>query len=178
MADAFDLAEAREVIAQTPAVVRALLGELSEPWLNATEGGDTWSPRDVVAHLVDLEDTDWLVRANQIMTEGAAGVFAPIDRVRFREVLADKSVDELLALFDARRKRNLDEIDAMRLTRADFSRSGTHPALGAVTLEHLLASWVVHDMTHLAQIVRVIAKRYDSAVGPWKEYLSILAVKR
>jgi hypothetical protein len=178
LADAFDLDEAREVLTRTPSAVRALLGDLSDPWLSAAEGPDTWSPRDVVAHLVDLEDTDWLVRANQIMKEGEGGVFAPIDRVRFRTALAGKSLEELLALFESRRTRNLDEIAAMRLTRADFARAGTHPQLGAVTLEQLLASWVVHDMTHVAQIVRVIAKRYDSAVGPWKEYLSILSAKR
>ena len=178
MSDAFDLHQAYEVLARTPTVVRTLLSDLSDPWLTATEGPETWSPRDVVAHLADLEDTDWLVRAKQILDEGEAGVFAPIDRVRFRGVFADASVDELLTTFDARRQRNLAAIMKMQLKSYDLALTGTHPSLGPVTLAQLLASWVVHDMTHLSQIVRVMAKRYDAAVGPWKEYLSILSVKR
>ncbi|MGH7569217.1 MAG: DinB family protein, partial [Gemmatimonadales bacterium] len=141
----FSLAEARPILARTPTVVRSLLAGLAEPWINATEGPDTWSPRDVVAHLTDLEEQDWMVRVRLIMEEGDARAFPPVDRVRFRSTLAGRSVDQLLVLFAERRAQSLQALDALRLGPGDLTRRGLHPALGTVTLEQLLATWVVHD---------------------------------
>jgi hypothetical protein len=139
------------------------------------EGADTWTARDVVAHLADLEDTDWMVRVRHILAERDGKAFAHIDRERFRTVFADATVPHLLDTFAARRARNLGELDQLGLTAAQLATPGVHPSLGPVTLEMLLATWVVHDFTHIVQISRVMAKRYDAAVGPWKEFLSVLA---
>lgn len=170
----FQLAEARQILERTPAALRALLAGLAAPWLAAREGPDTWSPVEVVAHLADLEAVDWMTRARIILEQGEGTPFPPIDRVRFRASLAGKSLTELLDAFAARRAENLGSLAALQLGRDHLARTGTHPTFGRVTLEQLLAAWAVHDLTHLAQIVRVLAKRYDTAVGPWKEFLGVL----
>lgn len=170
----FSLAEARQILERTPATLRAMLHGLSEPWLATTEGADTWSPRDVVAHLADLEETDWMTRVRIIRDEGEGRPFPPIDRVRFRVELGGKPLGELLGIFSERRANNLRALTGLKLADADLARTGTHPTFGAVTLGQLIATWAVHDLTHLAQIVRVLAKRYDGAVGPWKEFLGVL----
>lgn len=172
------MAEAKQVLTRTPAVLHALLAGLSEPWINATEGPDTWSPRDVVAHLTDLEEQDWMVRVRLILEAGESRPFPPVDRVRFRTTLAGRSVDQLLALFTERRAQNLQALEARRLGPPDLTRRGLHPTLGSVTLAQLLATWVVHDFTHLGQVVRVMARRYEVAVGSWSAYLGILAWRR
>lgn len=170
----FAVAEAREILSRTPRTLRELLGGLSDAWLAATEGPDTWNPREVIAHLADLEETDWITRARIIHAEGEGRPFPPIDRVAFRTKLAGKSIDQLLAIFAERRAANLRVLDGMKLGAADLGRRGTHPTFGAVTMAQLLATWAVHDLTHLTQIARVLAKRYDAAVGPWKEFLGVL----
>jgi hypothetical protein len=170
----FTLAEAREVLERTPATLRALLTGLSAPWLDANEGPDTWDAREVMGHLADLEEVDWMTRTLIILDEGERRPFPPIDRVRFRTTLAGKTVAELLALFAERRAANLRTLADRRLTAEALACAGTHPTFGRVTLRQLLAAWVVHDLTHVAQIVRVLAKRYDADVGPWKEFLGVL----
>jgi hypothetical protein len=172
--ESFNFAEARQILERTPATLRALLRGLSDPWLGAAEGPDTWNPREVVAHLADLEETDWVTRARIIVKEGEERPFPPIDRVAFRTKLAGKSLDELLAIFAERRAGNLQAIAQLHVKSDDLRRTGTHPTFGRVTLAQLLATWAVHDLTHLAQIVRVLAKRYDRDVGPWKEFLGVL----
>ena len=170
----FSVAEAREILARTPATLRSLLGGLSDGWLQVNEGQDTWNPRDVVGHLADLEETDWITRARIIREEGEGRPFPPIDRVAFRAKLAGKSIDQLLAIFVERRVANLRTLDDMKLEGADLARRGTHPTFGAVTMAQLIATWAVHDLTHVTQIARVLAKRYDADVGPWKEFLGVL----
>lgn len=172
------IAEAREILRATPTVLRALLSGLSDAWLDATEGSDKWSPREVVAHLADLEDQDWMVRARIILDHGESQPFPPVDRERFRHALSGRSTEALLDLFAQRRARNLEQLDQLALAPADLDRKGVHPSLGPVTLQQLLATWVVHDFTHLGQIVRVMARRYDQAVGPWSEYLGILSWRK
>jgi hypothetical protein len=168
----FSLDEARAILERTPESLNALLRGLPPAWLDATEGPETWSPRDVVAHLADLEDIDWPVRIRHIL-DGAPGTLPPVDRVRYRTTLNGVAIGELLDTFALRRRRNLAEADTLDLASA-LNRPATHPALGPVNMEQLLATWVVHDLTHVYQIVRVMAKRYDITVGPWKQYLSVL----
>jgi hypothetical protein len=170
----FSLTEAREILERTPATLRAMLAGLSPEWLDADEGSDTWNARDVVAHLADLEETDWMTRTRIILEEGESRPFPPIDRVAFRTKLGARSLDQLLAIFADRRSANLRELTKLGIGADALARTGTHPTFGRVTLAQLLATWAVHDLTHLAQIVRVLAKRYDVAVGPWKEFLGVL----
>ncbi len=167
------LEEAVAVLERTPATVSALLDGLPETWLRATEGERTWSPYDVVGHLVHGERADWLGRARHILS-GDPGPFAPFDRgAQFRES-EGKSLRELLAEFTELRGHNVAELREMKLGEEDLGRTGRHPDFGEVTLGQLLAAWVVHDLDHVAQIARTMAKVYTDAVGPWAAYLSIL----
>lgn len=170
----FELRQATEVLGRTPETLRTLLGGLSEPWLTADEGRDTFTPRDVVGHLIHGEETDWVPRIRIILEHGGERPFESFDRRGFREAIADASTDELLDRFAALRKSNLEFLKSLRLTPFQLTREGTHPELGRVTLEQLIATWVVHDLGHIRQIVRVMAKRYREAVGPWKAYLPVL----
>jgi uncharacterized damage-inducible protein DinB len=170
----FDLKEARAVLERTPATLDQLLRGLPEPWLTCAEGPDTWSPRDVVAHLAELEDQDWMGRVRTIVEFGESRPFTPIQRDAFLERFRGQSVAQLLGAFAERRRRNLADLDRLGLTADHFARRGRHPDFGPVTLAQLLATWAVHDLAHVGQIVRVMAKRYDQAVGPWRQYLPIL----
>lgn len=171
---ALDLTEARAQLARTPGTLQAWFGALPEAWLTADEGADTFSARDVLAHLIHGERTDWMARVRRIREEGEARPFDPFDRFAFLEAARGWPVAELLAEFARLRADNLRALEALSLTPEDLTRTGRHPALGVVTLENLLATWVVHDLGHLAQAARVMAKRYTADVGPWAEYLPIL----
>ncbi len=166
--------EARTMLAGTPGILRTLLVAVPADLLTQNEGADSWSPYDVLAHLTDLEEQDWIPRLTTILKEGDARPLAPVDRVRFRNTLSGKSVSRLLDLFAERRAANLQQLEAWKLGPTDLGRRGLHPSLGPVTLQQLLATWVVHDQTHLVQIVRTIAHQYADDVGPWKQYLGIL----
>jgi hypothetical protein len=170
----FDLPRTLEVLSRTPGVVESLLDGLSEEWLDASEGPDTFTPRDVVGHLIHGEETDWVPRIRLILERGEGEPFTPFDRFGFRESIRGRSIDDLLLELRNLRADNLDYVRGLSLTAADLDRKGRHPALGAVTLGQLFAAWMVHDLGHIRQIVRVLARQYDQAVGPWKEYLSIL----
>jgi hypothetical protein len=171
--DDLRLEEAMAVLERTPAAVGALLDGLPEVWLRATEGERTWSPYDVVGHLVYAERADWLGRARHILS-GDPSPFTPFDRGgQFRESKG-KSLQIHLAEFTELRGRNLAELREMKLGEGDLERTGRHPDFGEVTLGQLLAAWVVHDLDHVAQIARTMAKVYTDAVGPWAAYLSIL----
>lgn len=173
-ADAFDLAEGRAVLARTPAALRALLDGLDDAWVRATEGPDTWSPFDVLGHMLHGERTDWIPRARIILAQGDDRRFAPFDRTAMFRASDGKSAAALLDEFAAARRESLATLDGWRLTAAQLALTGEHPAFGPVTLRQLLATWVAHDLGHVAQVVRVMAKRYGDAVGPWRAYLSIL----
>jgi len=170
----FHLDHALEVLERTPRVVRAFLSELDESWTHRNYGDATFSPFDIVAHLIGGERTDWMTRTRTILESGASRPFDPFDRTAMIEVLRGKSLAELLDTFEALRGRNLGELRAMRLGPAQLSLPGTHPDLGAVTLEQLLATWVVHDLNHIAQIAKAMAYQYRERVGPWSAYLPIL----
>lgn len=167
-------AEALPLLERTPELLRVWLGGLPDAWIHATEGEGTWSPFDVVGHLIHGERTDWIPRLRHILTHGDAAPFPPFDREAMLTASRGKSLGELLAEFAELRRGSLVALRATPLTPADLDRRGLHPALGPVTLGHHLSSWVVHDLGHLAQIARVMAKRYREGVGPWREYLPIL----
>jgi hypothetical protein len=168
-----NLKEAVAVLERTPAAVGALLGGVPEVWARATEGEGTWSPYDVVGHLVHGERTDWMPRARHILS-GESRPFEPFDRTAQFTESEGKSLAELLTTFAELRRSSLAELLALNLSEEDFRRTGRHPELGGVTLGQLLATWVVHDLDHVAQIARTMAKVYADAVGPWRAYLSIL----
>lgn len=163
-----------EVLERTPRLFRALLSGLSDPWLQASEGPETFSPVDVLGHLIYGEQTDWLPRLRLILAHGETQPFAPFDRFGFREVCRGRTVDELLLLFHDLRTESLAAARELAADKSVLERRGRHPALGAVTVGQLLAAWVVHDLGHVKQVVRVLAGEYREAVGPFREYLTIL----
>lgn len=170
----FNWPEAREVLAATPGVLQFWLSGLSEPWIRNNYGKDTFSPFDVVGHLIHGERTDWIPRVRVILEHGASQPFEPFDRYAMYEASRGKSMGDLLATFADLRAANLRTLDDLRLTAGDGDRAGMHPALGLVTLRQLLSTWAVHDLNHIAQIARSMAWQYKDQVGAWKEYLSIL----
>jgi len=170
----FDPAHAIAVLNRTPSTLSALLRDLPGPWLAQNEGPETWSPYDVVGHLIHGEETDWIPRAKIILEHGEARPFEPFDRVAMFEESKGKTIAELLDTFARLRADNVRELQAMGLTPELLDKRGTHPELGTVTLKQLLATWVVHDLGHIRQVVRVMAKQYTDEVGPWRAYLSIL----
>ncbi|HEY0364827.1 MAG TPA: DinB family protein [Pyrinomonadaceae bacterium] len=170
----FELAHATEVLRQTPATLNSLLRDLPELWLVQNEGAETWSPYDVIGHLIHAEETDWIPRAKIIIEHGENRAFETFDRVAMFELSKGKSVAELLDTFAQLRAENLHQLQGLNLTADLLDKRGRHPELGVVTLRQLLSTWVVHDLGHIRQIVRVMSKQYREAVGPWRAYLSIL----
>lgn len=169
--------EAAAILERTPAALDALLRGLPDGWIAAHEGGETWSPFDVVGHLVHGERTDWMARARMILEQGEARAFDPFDRfAQFRDS-AGKTLADLLDEFAALRRANLQALAALRLSEADLDRRGRHPEFGSVTLRQLLATWVAHDLDHLFQISRVLARQYADEVGPWRAYLRVVGVR-
>jgi hypothetical protein len=171
---AFVLAEAKEILARTPSVVRALLWDLSDAWALANTEPDGWSPFDVVGHLIHGEETDWIPRLRIMLEHGEARPFDPFDREAQFELSKGKTLRELIQRLAQSRADNLKVLDELKLTAAQMNLRGCHPALGPVTVEQLLATWVTHDLTHVVQISRVMAKRYTETVGPWKQYIGVL----
>ena len=174
----FTLASGTAVLARTPAVLDALLRGLPRPWTRADEGPETWSAFDVVGHLIHGEETDWIPRARIILEHGEARPFEPFDRFAQMRADRDASLDGLLDRFAALRRGNLAALAAWDLGPRELARTGTHPELGRVTLRQLLATWVVHDLAHLRQIARVMAKALGAETGPWTAYLPVLGEGR
>jgi DinB family protein len=170
----FDLPQAMAILERTPAVLTAGLDGLGDEWVQAREGPDTFSPFDVVGHLVHGERTDWIPRARLILDRGESVPFEPFDRFAMRRISAGRTIGELLVEFATLRRANLEVLDGWNLVPSDLDRRGRHPELGAVTLRQLLATWVVHDLSHVAQVARVLAKQYTGEVGPWVAYHPIL----
>jgi DinB family protein len=162
------------LLARTPAMLNALLRDLPETWTHRNEGENTWSPFDIVGHLIHGEHTDWMPRAKTILEFGETKAFEPFDREAFKRKSQDKSLPELLDEFAHLRSTSLDELRSLHLQPKDLERRGRHPALGSVTLSQLLATWASHDLTHLHQISRVMAHQYREAVGPWSKFLGVL----
>ena len=170
----FDLDKAIAVLARTPATLRTLLKDLPRDWVETNEGANTWSPYDVIGHLIHGERTDWITRVKIILEHGESRPFDPFDRFAQFEESKGKTLEDLLDEFAALRERNLATLREMKIGAGDFEKTGQHPALGRVTLKELLATWVTHDLDHIAQVARTMAKQYASEVGPWQAYISIL----
>lgn len=170
----FDLDHALPALARTPAALHAMLADLPASWIEAREGPDTFSPFDVVGHLIDGEETDWVPRARIILAQGPEPRFEPYDRFRHRIRNAGRGLSSLLSEFTRLRASNLALLRSWNLTPLTLALPGIHPQLGPVTLGQLLAAWVVHDLGHLAQVARVMAKQYRGAVGPWEPFLPVL----
>jgi hypothetical protein len=169
-----DLSRTISLLARTPASLDALLRDLPDEWAQRNEGADTWTAFDIVGHLIHGEHTDWMPRARMVLQSGEARAFEPFDRWGHVHESQGKSMGQLLDTFARLRSANLDALGGLNLRAEDFERRGRHPALGVVTLSQLLAAWVVHDLTHLHQISRVMAHQYREAVGPWSAYLGVL----
>lgn len=170
----FDLKRSTAVLSRTPGSIRNLLHGLGDEWTTPNEGGETFSAFDVVGHLIDGEETDWIPRARIILARSEDPVFEPYDRFRHFERNKGRTLESLLDEFERLRKSNLDLIRSWNLSDADLDLPGRHPRLGPVTLAQLLAAWVVHDLGHIAQISRVMAKQYRDEVGPWVPFLPVL----
>ena len=170
----FDLTTGIAVLERTPHTLRAMLAGLPSTWTDGTEGPETWSPYDIVGHLIHGERTDWIPRAQIILAQGASRRFTPFDRFAQFHESQGKSLAGLLDELARLRAENLVTLAGWRLTDAQLAMEGEHPALGPVTLRQLLAAWVAHDLGHVAQTARVMARQYREAIGPWREYLTIM----
>ena len=174
----FQFEEAMTILSRTSSVLRALLEDLPEGFTVNNEGPETWSPFDVLGHLIHGEKTDWIPRARIILEKGESRPFEPFDRTAMFESSRGKTLGDLLDEFASLRSSNLDQLRRWAITPAEMQKTGIHPALGRVTLGELLSTWVVHDLDHLAQIIRTMAKQYSPNVGPWRAYLSVLAQRK
>jgi hypothetical protein len=170
----FSIDQSLALLARTPAALNALLRDLPNEWTHANEGPSTWSAFDVIGHLIHGEQTDWLVRTRLILEHGDSRPFDKFDReAQFRDS-AGKTLPQLLDEFTHLRANNLTALRALNIKPEQFALRGRHPALGSVTLSELLATWPVHDMTHIHQIARILAHQYRNSVGPWQQYLGVL----
>jgi hypothetical protein len=170
----FQIEDAIPLLERTPRTLRVMLEGLPPTWIENNEGDKTWSPFNVLGHLIHGERTDWIPRARLILEKGETVTFTPFDRFAQMRESRGKALSDLLAEFERLRDENVDALRGMRLTPNDLERTGMHPELGRVTLGQLLATWVAHDMDHVVQIARTMAKQYQGAVGPWREYLSVV----
>lgn len=170
----FRLDEAVALLERTPSLLDAMLRGLPQPWLECDEGPETWSPYVVVGHLIHGEKTDWIPRARRILDDGESKAFDPFDRFAQLRDSQGRPLADLLDEFAILRRKSLDELAAMKLGEKELDRRGRHPELGSVTMRELLATWVAHDLDHVQQIARVMAKRYAKECGPWAAYLRVV----
>jgi hypothetical protein len=170
----FKVEQAREVLESTPSVLRALLAEKSAAWLNARKTPQAFSAVEVLGHMMHAEMTDWIPRIEIILEHGETRAFEPFDRFGFRQLIAGKSVGELLDEFEGLRRQSLETLDEFSIEEVQLALRGQHPELGTVTLENLIATWALHDLGHLLQIAKTMANEFRDAVGPWRAYLTIL----
>ena len=171
----FDMEEAVAILSRTPPALDALLRGLPEGWTAAHEGGETWSPYDVIGHLIHGERTDWVPRARIILEHGETRAFDKFDRFAQYAASKGRTLASLLDEFAAARGESLRGLASLGITATDLQRRGRHPELGTVTLGQLLATWVAHDLDHVVQISRVLARQYADEVGPWRAYLRVIS---
>ncbi len=170
----FQIEKAVEMLSQTPSTVKSLLGNLSDDWTKNALDSENWSPFDIVGHLIHGEETDWIPRAEIILGQGENSIFEAFDRFAQFEKSKGKTINELIETFAVLRAKNIEILGEMNLDEEKLKLKGIHPELGEVTLEQLLATWTVHDLNHIKQLVTVLADKYAENVGVWKQYLSIL----
>lgn len=171
----FLLAEAITMLQRTPIVIDALLRGLPDDWVTADEGVGSWSPFDVVGHLIHGERTGWMPRTRMILADGESRPFDKFNRSTQFEESQGRTLAELLDEFAKERRWNLQQLVEMRLTEEELNRRGRHPEFGVVTLRQLLATWVAHDLDHIMQISRVLGRQYSDEVGPWRAYLRVIS---
>jgi uncharacterized damage-inducible protein DinB len=171
----YTLERSYQILERTPSVLKTLLTGLDDGWVMNNEGPDTFSPYDVIGHLIHGEKTDWTARTKIILEFGLSKPFVPWDRFAQYEESKGKTLEQLLEDFEKVRAENVIWFRSLKLSETDLDKKGMHPKLGEVTLRNLLATWVVHDLTHIAQITRVMAKQYKEEMGPWPEFFRILA---
>jgi len=174
IATEFHLDEATAVLSRTPAALDALLRGLPDTWVSGNEGEGSWNAYDIVGHLANLERTDWMARLRRILEDGESRPFDRVDRFAQMKEGQGQSLEQRLDEFARLRRENLSAMQALNLQPEDFARRGMHPALGPVTLANLLATWALHDLTHLHQLSRVMAHQYSDTVGPWVKFLGVL----
>ena len=170
----FDIQKSIEILERTPFVLERLLIGLSDDWIRNNEGEDTWSPYQIIGHLIHGEKTDWIPRAKIILSNRTDKTFVPFDRFAQDQEDQEISIISLLEEFKRLRMENIGELRSFNLDEIQLEKEGIHPELGTSNLKSLLSTWVVHDLGHIAQITRVMAKQYKTEVGPWKQYLGIL----
>jgi hypothetical protein len=170
----FQLDQAIEVLSTTPATLDALLRTKSSAWLNARRAPEAFSPIDVLGHLILADHTDWMPRVRVCLKPNGLHPFPPFDRFAFQAIITNKSIGQILDDFATTRTSTLNELRSLNLSAADLTRQALHPQFGAVTLGQLLATWTVHDLNHIDQIVKTLASKYRDAVGPWSAFLSVL----
>lgn len=170
----FKLEQAIEILSRTPAVVETLLTGLSDDWVMHNEGGDSWSPYDIVGHYIEGEKNDWITRMEIMLGNENDKSFKTFNRTAMFEDSKGKGLARLIDEFKQLRKENLFKLRSAGITEADLDKTGIHPHFGAVTLRQLLSTWVVHDLAHINQVTRVMAKQYTSAIGPWTEYFNVI----
>jgi hypothetical protein len=170
----FNLKEAIEILERTPTVLISLLSGLSERWIYNNEGGESWNPFDIIGHLIHGEKKDWILRAKIILEKGEEKPFEPFDRFAQFKDSEGKTLNGLLEEFAKLRNENIDVLKKLNLDENDFNKKGIHPEFGKVTLRQLLSTWVVHDLSHIKQISKVMAKQYKSEIGPWGTYLPVI----
>jgi len=170
----FILIEAIEILERTPAVLISLLSGLSDRWIYNNEGGESWTPYDIVGHLIHGEKKDWIERANIILEYGEDKAFEPFDRFAQFKDSVGKTLNDLLEEFTKLRKANIEVLNNLNLDEKDLNKKGIHPEFGNVTLKQLLSTWVVHDLSHIRHISRVMAKQYKNEIGPWEKYLRVI----
>jgi len=171
----FALADAVSLLTRTPATLDSMLRGLPDDWIAAHEGGDSWSPFDIIGHLIHGEQTDWMPRARIILEQGEGRTFEVFNRAAQFEESDGRTLPSLLNEFAILRRQSLRELEMLHLTATDLDRRGRHPAFGVVTLRQLLATWVAHDLDHVMQIARVLARQYSDEVGPWRAYLRVIS---
>jgi len=170
----FNIKEGLEILERTPQTLEYFLAGLSEEWMKSNEGEGTWNASEVIDHLIECEKVNWVPRLETILQEGENKPFPPFDRYSHLNKKTSESVEQKLLEFKKVRTHNIDKLKDQIKPELHFELTGLHPEFGSVKLRELLAAWVVHDLTHISQIVRVMANRYREDVGPWKKYLSIL----
>ena len=171
----FNLDKSIQLLQRTPTVLKSLFYQLEHEWTTVNEGPETWSAYDIVGHLIHGEQTDWIPRAKIILDESISDkTFEPFDRFAQKELSKGKTMEDLLEEFSSLRNSTLAELKSWNLTQDKLDKKGMHPELGEVTLRQLLATWTVHDLAHINQMSRVMAKHYANDVGPWKKYIRIL----
>jgi len=170
----FDLKKSIEILTRTPYVIEILLNGINNEWIMNNEGENTWSPFDIIGHLIYGDKTDWIIRMEIILSDSQNKRFTPFDRFAQFEENKGKDIVQLLNEFKVIRKQNIEILESKKINLKDLTKKGIHPVFGEVTLEELLATWTAHDLSHIAQIARVMARQYTNEVGPWKQYLPIL----